>query len=649
MNISARLECHSYRLTLKKILTFFSIILSYNYLIAQNVQNIDSMLQIIKLTDNDSIKVKNYHSVIANMALSDPNNAIKYAKTALLLTKKINNTKSFASLSLMTAHCFAIIGQHENAILYLDSALPIFKKNSKNGTIAFAYVSRAEYCMQLQKYTASLIACDSALYYYELSNNTSGKALAYQTIGAIYYKQENYNQSLLYFEKAYDIKKNTSDFINIIKTLNSIGEVHHRKKQYDLSIATYKKVVAILNDRNYKNYIALIYTNLSSVTLDKGDSKTAEAYVKKAIVASREQKNDLQLATALSVLAKIYLKTELYQEAIKTAKESQSLEVTLNAKEIEQETTQLLADAYAKSNEYKMAFDNIQKSDSLNANLYKLKYNDEIALLQTQLKVNEKNKAIELLEKEKKIKEQELTQQYFILGGSLLILSLIVIGIVLALNRNKLKQRMKDLEFRNQIAADLHDEVGSSLSSINMLGQMAAQQNNPSALKDILNRMGNNTKETMDILSDIVWMTKPLATSNESPETDTSSLIKRMERFAYEISNSKNIECSLHLSAFENLKLNVDQRKNIYLIFKEAMNNAVKYSGSEKIEVIGEFKNNELQLHIKDFGKGFDVNLIQKGNGLENMQYRANKMGGNVTTVSNNNGTYITLNLKLST
>ena len=214
---------------------------------------------------------------------------------------------------------------------------------------------------------------------------------------------------------------------------------------------------------------------------------------------------------------------------------------------------------------------------------------------------------------------------------------LILVGAWMLINRNRLKQRMKELELRNQIAADLHDEVGSSLSSIHMLSQMATQQGNESTHKDILARMSSNAKETMDKMGDIVWMIKP-------GETEAVSLKQRMERFAYEIGSSKNIEIQMQLDELEKIKLTMEQRKNIYLIFKEAMNNAVKYSGTEKIEVTASLTNKELILQLKDFGKGFDSNIVKKGNGLDNMQHRAKELNGKLAIESNiNTGTNITL------
>ena len=76
------------------------------------------------------------------------------------------------------------------------------------------------------------------------------------------------------------------------------------------------------------------------------------------------------------------------------------------------------------------------------------------------------------------------------------------------------------------------------------------------------------------------------------------------------------------------------QRKNLYLIFKEALNNAAKYSGTEKIAVSIKEENKKLLFTLQDFGKGFDASSIKKGNGLDNMQNRAKELNGELDIAS---------------
>ena len=104
----------------------------------------------------------------------------------------------------------------------------------------------------------------------------------------------------------------------------------------------------------------------------------------------------------------------------------------------------------------------------------------------------------------------------------------------------------------------------------------------------------------------------------------------------------------MNLNELEKVKLTMQQRKNIYLIFKEALNNAVKYSGTEKININASIQNKELVMRVKDFGHGFNSGTVKKGNGLDNMQNRAKEMNAKFYIESGaETGTLITLTMPI--
>jgi signal transduction histidine kinase len=341
------------------------------------------------------------------------------------------------------------------------------------------------------------------------------------------------------------------------------------------------------------------------------------------------------------VFLNLAIQTKNYEEAISYG--LKGLAIFQEAKDMQrtQEIATHLADAYYKSGNTTDAYKYLTISKELNDSLLTQKFTNETAMLQTTFQFSEKEKEIQLLSKNEQLQQQKLIRQRLLFAGAAVLLLLSLIGIWLLINRNRLRQRMKELELRNQIAADLHDEVGSSLSSIHMLSQMATQQGNEATHKDILTRMSGNAKETMDKMGDIVWMIKP-------GESEGAGLKQRMERFAYEICSSRNIGVALELEELEKIKLTMEQRKNLYLIFKEALNNAVKYSGTEKADIKATVQNKELTMLIKDYGKGFDTETTGRGNGLDNMKHRADEMNGTIQINSaTGGGTEIVLKVPL--
>lgn len=208
---------------------------------------------------------------------------------------------------------------------------------------------------------------------------------------------------------------------------------------------------------------------------------------------------------------------------------------------------------------------------------------------------------------------------------------LLITGVIMAIQRYRLNELLKRQAIRNRIAQDLHDNVGSTLSSISVYSQVAKIQNekhNDGQLDELLGKISSTSNDMISDMNDIVWAINP---RNDSME----KIIQRMESYARPLLATRNIQLHLQHDK-EVLQHNPDmeQRKNIYLIFKEAINNAFKYAGCSEIHVDLRLKHNMLQMNIRDNGVGFDTEADQKmtlsGNGLENIRSRAKEMNGMV-------------------
>ena len=203
--------------------------------------------------------------------------------------------------------------------------------------------------------------------------------------------------------------------------------------------------------------------------------------------------------------------------------------------------------------------------------------------------------------------------------------------------RYRLQQILKLQTVRNRIASDLHDEIGSTLSSISLSStiiQSKLKGNNAEAER-LLRQVSNNTDKMMEALSDIVWA---INTKNDR----FNNVVNRMRAFAVEMCEPINVNIQFNVSEnINDVQLDMQQRKNLYLIFKEAVNNIVKYSGCSNVLIhIGLQGGKMLFMTIKDDGKGFDVpvpgieEIRLSGNGVRNMKKRAQELGGQLTVDS---------------
>ncbi|MES2881393.1 MAG: two-component regulator propeller domain-containing protein [Bacteroidota bacterium] len=195
--------------------------------------------------------------------------------------------------------------------------------------------------------------------------------------------------------------------------------------------------------------------------------------------------------------------------------------------------------------------------------------------------------------------------------------------------RYRLAQALQLQFIRNRIANDLHDEVGSNLSNIYIFSNVAQQKagaNNETA--PLLQKISDYTQQSMDAMNDIVWM---INSRNDRFE----NIMVRMRTLSAEF--AETCDCELHLHFDENLndvKLNMEERKNFYLIYKEAINNTAKYAACKNLWVEMKLHQNTVTLKIIDDGKGFDVTNAKTGNGIFNMKKRAEMLGGILTIKS---------------
>jgi signal transduction histidine kinase len=207
------------------------------------------------------------------------------------------------------------------------------------------------------------------------------------------------------------------------------------------------------------------------------------------------------------------------------------------------------------------------------------------------------------------------------------------------INTLKVVQEREKGEMRSRIAADLHDEIGSNLSSISMTSQMVRRsakldERNKNRLADIV----TTAKETTDAIRDIVWFINPehdkLANLVLKLKDATSKLLVGLD-YTFKVSDH-TIEVMPDLLV----------GKEIYLLYKEVLNNIVKHAKASKvdIEIRNEFR--RFVLTVSDNGIGFEVGKASEGSGLKNLRDRAEKIGAKLEfTSSTGQGTKITLSV----
>jgi ligand-binding sensor domain-containing protein/signal transduction histidine kinase len=222
----------------------------------------------------------------------------------------------------------------------------------------------------------------------------------------------------------------------------------------------------------------------------------------------------------------------------------------------------------------------------------------------------------------------------------LLLAALLVGGLIFAVARSRLKRLVELERVRTRIATDLHDDIGSSLSQIAILSEVVSQrvpQDNAPVIEP-LSLIAGTSREMVDSMSDIVWAINP-------QRDHLSDLTQRMRRFASDILSARDINFRFRApDAEKDIRLSADLRREVYLIFKECVNNLVKHSGCTEAELELRIVNGWIVLRISDDGRGFDTGATASssgangdngnngaslgGHGLASMHRRAVALGG---------------------
>jgi signal transduction histidine kinase len=209
--------------------------------------------------------------------------------------------------------------------------------------------------------------------------------------------------------------------------------------------------------------------------------------------------------------------------------------------------------------------------------------------------------------------------------------------------RYRQKQLAAVRGIRMRITADLHDDIGSSLSQIAILSELARQDTANKTQDRIprLDHIADLSRELIDSMSDIVWATDP-------SHDRLGDLAQHMREFAGEVLGGSNIEFRFVTSGIEpDLKLNVNVRRQIFLVFKESIHNLIRHSRCAKAEASLERDGSWLSLLVRDNGIGFDASHDFEGHGLASMRERARTLSGQIECISGPDGTTVCLRVPL--
>lgn len=199
-------------------------------------------------------------------------------------------------------------------------------------------------------------------------------------------------------------------------------------------------------------------------------------------------------------------------------------------------------------------------------------------------------------------------------------------SVLYAIYSYRKRQLDEKFQIRHKIASDLHDDVGSTLSSISIMSDiLQSQVENRTNAKEMIREIGFNARNMLESMDDIIWSVTPINDSFEN-------LVARIQEYAVPLFESKDISFKFTVPhSILQMSIPIEKRHDLFLIAKETVNNLVKHSQCTEANIEFSASRAVLKMRISDNGKGFDTSRNFSRNGLKNMKYRSEKIGGKLT------------------
>ena len=613
---------------------------------------------------------------------SQYNEALKYIFASLHLNEEIGNKWGVAVSYNNIGDVYKKQGNYVEAVKNHMASMKIREENGYKTSLGTVYTSLGDLYFEQRKFNESLKYHQASMRIAHKRGSKIGLIVAYQHIGEDYIGLEKFTPALDTLLLAKTISEEIGNKVRLSACLSNIGKVWMKKGHPQEALKNFLASLELSQEENNKLQIAVTSCELGKTYIGLNQPSEARDHLMKGLSISKEIGVKATIQDAYEGLAQLESETGNYQQAfiyhqlytaykdslmnedserqiamLKEQYESEKKDKDILQLTGEKQISALLLKTkqdslnFATADKQRVQFENLSiKLENEKFYALNLSNQQQLELLgnekQLQILQSEKDKAeadknkeqLALLNKERevqelKLKKEKLTKNYFIGGlGLFLVLSFFIY-------RNyRTRQEVKLLTLRNKIAIDLHDDVGSTLSSISMFSQMAQAQSKE--VIPALETIGESSRKMLDAMADIVWTIKP-----ENDEFD--KVIMRMREFAFELLGTKAIDFEFDAGDdIAKINLSMEARKNLYLIFKEATNNMVKYSEAKRAKFALKGEKDKLMMVISDNGKGFDATKESRGNGLVNMKKRAVEMGAQLFIDSTpGRGTTIRLDL----
>lgn len=489
-----------------------------------------------------------------------------------------------------------------------------------------------------------------ALKYYKILKDKHGIAKTTMNIGLAFNDQKNYKKSKVYYGEATKICVEINDLKTLGKIYNNFSVSLYDQNKKEESIEYVHKALEVFKKINDQQGISYSLYNLAQKFNDTGNPQKAMPYLIESLKIRREIGDIRGIAESLNAIGICHRWMNNIPSALKYLNEANQLAQKNGFFHVLESSSDMLNYIYEE--------DLKDPENALKSYRLFIAARDTIRNEKVKVALLEKHYETEYEKKEALLKEQtaaEKQEQKIIFVSIISFLFAVLFFSLLWFSfykkkkvlEKEIEQKEISLEIaekeRRRISADLHDELGSGISTIALLSNRINQQKSIVAIKEDATSIMANTKKISEKLIEIIW---ELNVEHNNLEDILLFIQKQGTTFF----NNNNIKFSMLIPLeISVIPFSSHDRKQIYLSVKECFQNINKHAYASQVlcDVIIDTR---LTIRIIDNGKGFDLHKIKKNNqgeGLKNLDYRLKNLNGTSTIISNNEGTTIILQVPL--
>lgn len=604
---------------------------------AQDKELIDSLERVVAGNAHDTIKLKALGDLCWNLSFSDFDNALKYGQQELKLAEHLKDRSAIALANSDIGNVYTRVNKLDEALAYHLKAYQLRNELGLTEKAAGSLSNIAVIYKQQGNFKEAIDYMLKSLRIYEQSGDVIKQSLVMGNIASLLLDIKDLKKAKFYLDRSFRIAKDKDHPQLLAMGYASYTEYYYEKKQYDSALSYALSGLELMEAGNNISDKSLFYNTIGQIYFEKQDYKLAMEYYRKSLAIREAMGDVLGTASCNKNIGYANIKLGNYDEAKKNLDTSISLFKQIDAKDYLKETYMFMSDLYQGKKDYKQALEYYALAEEMKDVIYNEQSANKIHELQIQYETEKKENRL-------KLQELQLAKRNIYIGiiSGAFVLSLVIAYIVYKRYRHRQELKLQKEVIRQQdiaskaiveaeererkrIAGDLHDGVGQLFSAVKM---------NLSGIASDLKFADENKKvlfdKTLDLVDESCKEVRVISHNMMPNVLLKLGLTSAVRDFINKIDHEK---IKVNLEAFGlNDRLDMNIETVLYRVIQESVNNVIKHSGANQLDIqLGKDKEG-IHVTIEDNGNGFDTSDLDhfEGIGLKNMRTRIGYLKGTI-------------------